>query len=63
MYTFRYPDFHLNLYLLCCVPPSSMQEIFFPKRATKKSLGENLWRGMHGGTNYQIIGGAKCIFQ
>ena len=28
-----------------------------------KTFGENLLGEVHGGTNDQIIGGAKCIFQ
>ena len=68
MYTFRYSDFYVNLHLPCCVPPSSMEGFFFQKELPKtlfmgETFGENLWRRVHGGTNDQIIGGARCLFQ
>ena len=52
----------------CCVPPSSMEGFFFQKELPKtlfmrETFGKNLWRGVHGETNDQTIGGARCIFQ
>ena len=52
--------------ILC--PSLKYAGIFFQKELPKKlfmgeTFGENLWRGVHGGTNDQIIGAAKCIFQ
>ena len=67
MYTFRYSDFYINLHL-----PGGMKVwyggIFFQKLLPKKlfmgeTFGENLWRGVYGGTNDQIIGETRCIFQ
>ena len=54
MYTFRYSDFYVNIHLPCCVPPSSMERIFFPKGTTYeafhggafwgKFMGRGKWR-------------------
>ena len=68
MYTFRYSDFYVNFHFPCCVLLSSMEGFFFQRELPKKlfmmeTFWENLWTGIHGGTNDQIIGGAKCIFQ
>ena len=68
IFSFRYSDFYVNFHLPCCVPPSSVEGYFFQKELPKmlfmgESFGEKLWRGVHGGTNDQIIGGARCIFQ
>ena len=60
MCTFRYSDFYVNLHLPCCVYPSSMEGIFFQKELPNKlfmgeTFAENLWGGLHGGTNDHII--------
>ena len=60
-FTFRYPDFYGNLHLLCCVPPSSIEEIFFQKQLPKKifmgwgTFGGNFWGEAHEVTNDQIM--------
>ena len=56
------------LHLSFCVPPSSMEGFFFQKKLPKtlfmgETFGGNSWRRVHGGTNDQIIGGARRIFQ
>ena len=68
IYTFRYSDFYVNLHLPCCVPPSSMEGFFFQKELPKtifmgRLLGKIYGEGVHGGTNYQVFGTARCIFQ
>ena len=52
--------------MLC--PSLKYGGIVFQKELPKtlfmgENFGENLWRGLHVGTNDQIIGGAICIFQ
>ena len=57
---YRYSDFYVNLHLPCCVPPSSMEGFFVQKELPKKLfmgeiLEQNLWGGVLGGTNDQIM--------
>ena len=45
---------------MLCPPPQVLRDFFFPKRATKKAFhggtfGQNLWEGVDGGTNFQIM--------
>ena len=52
----------LSLTMLC--PSLKYGGIFFSKKTYLKcTFGENLWRGVYGGTNDQIMGGAKYLFQ
>ena len=52
--------------ILC--PSLKYGGIFFSKKRFLKRFSwgrllENLWRGVHGGTDDQIIVGARCMFQ
>ena len=52
MYTFKYSDFHVNLHLPCCVPPSGVKGLLFQKELPEKlfmgkTFRENLWGGVH----------------